>query len=176
MKIKLNKSLILERLKSAKNFSTDTELANFLDIKTSTLSNWYSRNSIDFDILFSKCENMPIEWLLTGKGEMLRENSNNTDVQQVKPDTNLVETIRQQAEQIGELKSENRHKNEQISALHKEVERLKNENTKLRDTLSNSTNKMLELSEYPKSIAADPPVTYGRNKSKKSENFLPHTP
>ncbi len=73
MKTKLNKSLILERLKEIKGFKTDTELAVFLGITRSTLSNWHNRNSIDFDILFSKCEHINIDWLITGEGEMLKE-------------------------------------------------------------------------------------------------------
>lgn len=64
----MNKSLILNRLKEVKKFSTDTELAKYLEISRSTLSNWYSRNSIDYDLLFSKCEKeIDINWLLTGQ-------------------------------------------------------------------------------------------------------------
>lgn len=74
----MDKSLILNRLKSAKKFSTDTELANFLNIRRSTLSNWYSRNSIDYDLLFSKCENdMDMNWLLTGKEFLLNREKKN---------------------------------------------------------------------------------------------------
>lgn len=73
----MDKSLILNRLKSVKKFNTDTELANFLNISRSTLSNWYSRNSIDYDLLFSKCENsIDINWLLTGNGYNIRSEKN----------------------------------------------------------------------------------------------------
>lgn len=60
----MNKSLILNRLKEIKKFNTDKELADFLGIRKSTLSNWYSRNSIDYDLLFSKCEQNEIVKLL----------------------------------------------------------------------------------------------------------------
>ncbi|MGL4956386.1 MAG: helix-turn-helix domain-containing protein, partial [Bacteroidales bacterium] len=72
MKTEINKEAILQRVKTAKKFTKDFELANFFGIKTSTLSNWYARNSIDFELLFSKCEEFSPEWLLTGAGEMLR--------------------------------------------------------------------------------------------------------
>ncbi|UWY28840.1 helix-turn-helix domain-containing protein [Flavobacterium sp. TR2] len=73
----MDKSLILNRLKNIKNFATDTELANFLNISRSTLSNWYARNSIDYDLLFSKCENnVDINWLLTGNGYNVKNESN----------------------------------------------------------------------------------------------------
>ena len=64
----MDKRLILNRIKEFKNFKTDLELANFLQISKSTLSNWYSRNSIDFDLLFSKCElDIDLNWLITGR-------------------------------------------------------------------------------------------------------------
>lgn len=68
----MDKSLIIKRLKNAKNIQSDAELAIFLGISKSTLSNWYKRNSIDYDLLFSKCEPINIDWLLTGTGSMLR--------------------------------------------------------------------------------------------------------
>lgn len=39
---------IIKRAKLAKEFKTDSELAAFLGISRSTLSNWNARNSIDF--------------------------------------------------------------------------------------------------------------------------------
>lgn len=41
-------------------------------MKKATLSNWRSRNSIDWNLLFSFCEQLNIDWLVTGKGEMLK--------------------------------------------------------------------------------------------------------
>lgn len=65
----MDKSLILNRVKYYNNFTTDIELANFLGINKSTLSNWYKRNTIDYDLVFSKCKLVDKNWLLTGDGE-----------------------------------------------------------------------------------------------------------
>lgn len=74
----MDKSMILNRLKEVMNFTTNVELAQFLGVSKSTLSNWYSRNSLDYDLLFSKCEQVvDLNWLLTGKGEMLRSDNSN---------------------------------------------------------------------------------------------------
>lgn len=73
MKTNIDKSLILNRFKEANNFTTDIELADFLGISKSTLSNWYKRNSIDYDLLFSKCEQVDMNWLLSGNGSMLKD-------------------------------------------------------------------------------------------------------
>ena len=47
--------------------------ANFLGVAPSTISSWLARNTIDYDLIFAKCENLSSDWLLTGKGDMLRQ-------------------------------------------------------------------------------------------------------
>lgn len=66
---------VISRLKKALNISTDIELANYLGISKSTLSNWKARNTLDLPLLFSLCEQISIDWLLTGKGEMLKNST-----------------------------------------------------------------------------------------------------
>lgn len=66
----MDKLSILNRIKEYKKFNSDLELATFLGITRQSLSNWKSRNSIDYDIVFSKCEELNLLWLLTGKGEI----------------------------------------------------------------------------------------------------------
>ena len=51
-----------------KEFKTDSELAAFLGISRSTLSNWNARNSIDFPLLLGSLDDVDYNWLLTGKG------------------------------------------------------------------------------------------------------------
>lgn len=62
----MDKSLILKRIKNEKNFNTDAELADFLGISRAVLSNWYKRDSIDYDLVLSKCEQMDMNYLLKG--------------------------------------------------------------------------------------------------------------
>ena len=66
---------VILRLKKALNISTDIELANYLGISKSTLSNWKARNTLDLPLLFSLCEQISIDWLITGKGEMLKNST-----------------------------------------------------------------------------------------------------
>ena len=70
MKTFSSKEEILNRLKQAYNIQKDTELASLLGVSKSTISNWISRNSIDYDRVFSLCEHINIDWLLTGRGSM----------------------------------------------------------------------------------------------------------
>jgi hypothetical protein len=50
----------------------DSEFARFLEIKPQTLATWHSRNTFDINIIYSKCYEISPDFLLTGKGEMLR--------------------------------------------------------------------------------------------------------
>ena len=75
MKTFYSKQDILDRLKVVYNIQKDTELATLLGVSKSTLSNWMSRDSIDYDRVFSKCEHINIDWLLTGRGSMLKTES-----------------------------------------------------------------------------------------------------
>lgn len=85
---------VILRLKKALNISTDIELANYLGISKSTLSNWKARNTLDLPLLFSLCEQISIDWLLTGKGEMLKNSTpKSPEVLIKKVDSNSKEDI-----------------------------------------------------------------------------------
>lgn len=73
MGIIFDKALILNRIKFAQNFKSNADLAKFLEIAPNTLTNWYTRNTIDYDLIFSKCKHLNADWLLNGEGEMLKE-------------------------------------------------------------------------------------------------------
>jgi len=63
---------ILNSLIEFYKFRNNAEFAKFLGITPQALSNWYSRNSIDFRLLYTKCLDINGEWILSGKGEMLK--------------------------------------------------------------------------------------------------------
>ena len=77
-----NTKEILDRLKKALNVRTDTDLAKYLGVKQNTISTWKSRNSFDYKLIFSICDenNIDIDWLLTGEGEMFRKKDGNTQI------------------------------------------------------------------------------------------------
>ncbi len=65
---KIDKSLILNKIKDSYFFKKDTDFANFLGIKRQTLSSWHSRNTFDIELLYAKCVNINADFLITGKG------------------------------------------------------------------------------------------------------------
>lgn len=72
---------VIERLKVAMNIHSDNALAQMLGITKGTLSNWKSRNSLDFNLVFSKCGHVSMDWLITGKGSMLKPNYEQSNVE-----------------------------------------------------------------------------------------------
>ena len=69
----MNKTLMLKEIKLHLGFQKDAQFADFLGIEPNVLSAWYRRNTFDIDILYTKCRGVSPDWLLTGTGEMLRD-------------------------------------------------------------------------------------------------------
>ena len=59
---------IVKRAKLAMGFQRDSELAAYLGVSRSTLSNWVARNSTDYPLLLERLAEVDYNWLLTGKG------------------------------------------------------------------------------------------------------------
>ncbi|CAI9429228.1 Bacteriophage CI repressor helix-turn-helix domain-containing protein [Candidatus Ornithobacterium hominis] len=69
----MDKSFILNEIKSHLNIKTDSEFAEFLGVKQPTIASWRKRNSLDYDLIITKCNEIDANWLLTGKGSMLKQ-------------------------------------------------------------------------------------------------------
>jgi hypothetical protein len=59
---------IINRLKVGLSLKSDKNLSDFLGIKPTTLSSWRTRDTLDYDLIFTKCVEISIDWLVTGKG------------------------------------------------------------------------------------------------------------
>lgn len=70
----LDKKLIFSRLKVAYGFKSDSRLSQYLGIPPTTLASWKTRNTFDFDILYSKCEGVSWDYLIHGVGEPFLKN------------------------------------------------------------------------------------------------------
>lgn len=77
-------SLVISELKTYLGITKDSDLANYLGIKQNTLANWKARNTLDVELIVSKCEFLNPTWLLTGEGSMLKSDNLN-------PKTNIMD-------------------------------------------------------------------------------------
>ena len=73
----MDKSHILNQIKSHLNIKTDSDFAQFLGVSQPTVSSWRKRNTLDHELIIAKCKDFNIEWLITGEGEMLSDKSAN---------------------------------------------------------------------------------------------------
>jgi hypothetical protein len=53
--------------------------ASMLGIKPQTINTWLARNTFDPELIYSKCEGISGDWLLSGEGEMLKKDRENRD-------------------------------------------------------------------------------------------------
>ena len=65
---------LISRLKIYFKVEADKELAQYLGVSATNLSNWKKRNTFDFDVIFTKCEGINLNWLFFGEGDLLRIN------------------------------------------------------------------------------------------------------
>ena len=111
--------LIHNRIKIAYDIKNDTLLSEFLGISQSTTSTSISRGTVNWDLIFEKCDNLSIDWLLTGYGEMFR----NLNQRSQKEDPVTIESL-----------------NFLIKMLRKENETLRNEVEELKNAALVSSN------------------------------------
>lgn len=144
----MDKDLILNEIKKHYKFNSDVDFANFLGIKTTRLSNWRKRNTLDYKLVSTICEDINANWLLTGNGPMLKselvgssDHLSQSHIQEPLSYSNVDYKVK-----YYELLEENRElriKTERIEYKHnKELEKLK-------QTLQT---KVQELEDYKKEL------------------------
>lgn len=74
------KDMILAMIEHYSN-GNKAQFASLLGITPQGLSTWIKRESFDIELVFSKCEGLSAQWLLTGNGDMF-ENNNQTKSQE----------------------------------------------------------------------------------------------
>lgn len=57
---------LVEKYANGKN----AQFAKLLGVSPQTISAWISRNTLDYDLIFTKCVGLSPKWLLTGEGDM----------------------------------------------------------------------------------------------------------
>lgn len=127
----MDKSEMLEKLILHFSKGSATKFAKMLGIKEQALSNWRRRKTFNAETIYTGCEGVSGDWLLSGEGEMLR----------VKVDLNVAATANgsssiaagvvggdvhhsENSELVGVLKSQIKEKDAQIERLQSQVDKL----------------------------------------------------
>lgn len=92
----MKKSEILESLI---NFYTDGNKARFatkIGVKPQTINTWIVRDTFDIDVVYSKCEGVSGDYLLTGEGNILTKDrfaNNAHEVEQLKKEIAVLKAM-----------------------------------------------------------------------------------
>ncbi len=106
-------------MKAFYQLKNNAALAQFLGIEANTLSNWYARDTIDFDLLFSKCNKIDLNWLITGATKNINPNDYTIELTDSQPQQKNHEEIPDQ--EIDRLKKLISIQEETISAQAKTI-------------------------------------------------------
>lgn len=80
----MDKLLILNQIQEHYGFKKDIKFAEFLGIPAQNLSKWKNRGTYDAELIYTKCTEINPEWLLTGKGNMLKRNIETSKIEEKK--------------------------------------------------------------------------------------------
>lgn len=113
----MDKLLILNKLILHYANGNNGEFAKLLGISQSALSMWKTRGTLDYEKIFTKCENLNPYWLLTGKGEML----NTTESTKDGSDANSLE------QRLAEIEKKQEIRDKEMESIMKTLEKISSE-------------------------------------------------
>ena len=70
----MGKDIMLEQLISYYADGNKSKFANMLGVKPQTINTWIARKTFDAELIYSNCDRVSGDWLLSGEGEMIKGN------------------------------------------------------------------------------------------------------
>ena len=70
----------------------------FSSVKPQTINTWIVRNSFDIDLIYAKCEGVSGDWLLSGDGNMLKSENENSLVEEI-------DSLKEEIRRLKEIKT-----------------------------------------------------------------------
>ena len=101
----MDKSSMIEALVNHYSGGNQAQFAAKLGLPAQNISAWIKRGTFNAELLFSKCEGISADWLLSGEGEMLRSVSKQQTVDHAIFASSLIENFQQRDEVMGKLVS-----------------------------------------------------------------------
>lgn len=69
----MDKSQMVNELIAHYSNGNKSQFASLLGIRPQTINSWISRDTFDTELIYAKCVGVSADWLLTGEGDMLKE-------------------------------------------------------------------------------------------------------
>ncbi len=63
---------MLEQLINYYTGGNKSKFANMLDVRPQTINTWLTRKTFDAELIYSKCDSVSGDWLLSGNGDMIK--------------------------------------------------------------------------------------------------------
>lgn len=127
---KLNNRGRLEALIDYYSEGNKSMFGRLIGLQPSSITNWIRRDTLDFELIYSKCADLNPHWLLTGEGEMLKSTVHQSNPQQEAAPAQLtglirelMDELRQKNEEIGELRERIGRADSTIESLQRELNR-----------------------------------------------------
>lgn len=79
----MNKKEMLLRLIAHYEQGNKANMAKRLGITPQAISTWLARETFDVELIYAKCEHVSAEWLLSGKGDMIKKEALLADCQPI---------------------------------------------------------------------------------------------
>ena len=92
---------MLEMLVAHYAAGNKARFASMLGVRPQTINTWLSRNTFDSELIYSKCEGVSGDWLLSGEGSMLKADSHERSLESLCRSLLLLDARR--SEIMGEL-------------------------------------------------------------------------
>lgn len=100
----MDKKMMLEQVINHYTDGNKAKFGNMLGVKPQTINTWLLRNTYDAELIYSKCDNISGDWLLSGEGEMIKSiQSEYIDVRQDNELLNLCKLLVQNFQQRDEV-------------------------------------------------------------------------
>lgn len=93
-----------------------SEFSRLLGTTPQVIATWIARDTMNYDLIYAKCEGLSAHWLLSGEGDMLQSTVHQSNPQQEAAPAQLTGLIQ-------ELMNELRQKNEEIGELRERIGR-----------------------------------------------------
>lgn len=71
----MDKREMLEHIIDYYSGGNKSKFANMIGVKPQTINTWLMRGTFDIELVYSKCEHLSGDWLLSGEGDILRSAS-----------------------------------------------------------------------------------------------------